>query len=361
MTRHIIQKGTFETAQLALSKKGGQLFPARDDDGPFIHVVGSVVTTYWPEHSKRRGYVMELAKQLGFDPNIATTSRLIRFLLDDVMTVPYENTFFDIKWRGLALKGNHWHYLHCIPGKYEYCIEIDLVSAYWTAFTSQPSMLLGQHKTWIDDGGALESFKVLMLGLPKPFRLAFLGSLASWRHSFWTKDKKDPTGASLVLKQRTEIKYGAAFNATHRAILKVWKMMEAIHRLTGSDCVRIHTDGIILDCTNGMKWEAELEDFILGQGFDYSVKASGDTWLMDVNSGIIGRKIMGAHCMVADAARASGIKINLNAPAPEMSRFSPLELPTPEGTEVGVNPTRVDAQTSLNFGVDFCGKVIATH
>lgn len=352
MTTHIVGRGTFETAQLALSKKGGQLFPARDDDGPFIHVVGSTVYTYWPENSKRRGYVMELAKKLGFDPNIATTSRLIRFLLDDVMTVPYKDTYFDVKWRGLALKGDHWHYLHCIPGKYEYCIEVDLKSAYWAAFTSQPTMLLGQHKTWIDDGGALASFDTLMQDLPKAFRLAFLGSLASWRHSYWTKDKKDPSGDTLILKQQTQIKYGAAFNATHRAILKVWKMMEAIHKITGNDCVRIHTDGVILNCMNGMPWESQLEDFILGQGFDYSIKASGDTWLMDVNSGIIGRKIMGAHCMVADAARSQGVKINLKAEAPKMERFCLDELPTGELSEVNMNPGGVATQTTLNFGVN---------
>lgn len=349
MPRHIIDAGDLSSAQLLLTQKGGQLYPARDSHGPFVITRGSIITTLWPPNSPRRGKVIEMARTLEYDPHIATTGRLVRHLLDDIVRLEYKPTYFEPKWRGLAEKGNHWHYLHCVPGSYEYCIEIDLVSAYWTALMTQPSILLSKDANFLDDGGALSSLNSMVGLLPKAFRLALVGSIASWRQTYFVRDKNDPTNSMISTKTRHEIKYGAAFNAVHRAILKVWKVMEICHKIVGKDCVRIHTDGITVNAMNGMAWERQLEDFILSQGFDYTVKAQGNTWINDVNSAIVGRKVIGVPSIVAREAKERGIKINLNAPAPHSLFLKVEELPTPPTTEVNMVPAWVETQTSLPF------------
>lgn len=351
MTHHIIGTGDLSAAQLLLCNEGGQLYPARDSHGPFVLTRGSIITTLWPLQSPRRGKVIEMAKTLGYDPKIATTGRLVRHLVDNIVSLPYKETYFEAKWRGLAEKGCHWHYLHCKPGTYEYCIEIDLVSAYWTALMSQPSILLGAGGKFLDDGGCLEQLNSMVGLLPKAFRLALVGSMASWRQTYFVRDKTDPKMNQITTKTRHEIKYGAAFNAVHRAILKVWKVMEICHKIVGEDCVRIHTDGITVNCMNGMPWEQQLEDFILSQGFSYTIKAQGNTWINDVNSAIVGRKVIGVPSIVAKEAKERGIKIRLDAPVPQSLFLKEEDLPTTPSAQVDMVPARVYTQTSLPFFV----------
>lgn len=351
MPKHIITQGCLETAQLSVLNEGGQLFPARDDDGPFVHVCGSRITTFWPKDSRRRGLVITMAKQLGFDPNLATTGRLIRWLVDEIIGVDYKNTYFCHKWRALAINGSHWHYQYVRPGSYDYAMEIDLKSAYWAAFTSQPSCLLNQHKQFIDDSKALESLDTIVNTLPKSFRLALLGTFSSWRQGYFKRQVNAKGEQELKFKQRNSIKYGGLFNATHRAILKVYKVMEILHKICGDDVIRIHTDGILLDCTNGMRWEAQLEDFILSQGFDYTIKSNGSAWIDSINCGIVGAKCIGSKRILIDKIRASGTRLKRTPEAPDLGRFS-AGLPSSKPSEVSVNPATVYTQTALPLTTD---------
>lgn len=348
-TKYVTLSGSREAAELHLLRTGGQLYPGRSQDHPSTVVCGSVVTTYWPPGSKLRGQVIEIAKVLGQEAEHATVGRLGRTLVNDILQLPYQGTYFGLKWRSLAIGGTHWHYQHVRPGKYEYAMEIDLRSAYFASLVSQESLLLNQHGQWLDDNGALENLKTLMPLLPKPFRLALLGQIASWRNYYYTVDKTNPDASSLILKCRKQIKFGAAFNAVHRAILHVYKTMERCHLIIGDDCVRVHTDGMIVDCCNGMKWESELDDFLRAQGFEYSIKGQGSTWLYGLNCGIIGRKVMGVRTEVAGLAREAGVKIDLNATIPRPSIFLPEELPAGVGSQIDVNPAAVYSQTALDF------------
>lgn len=349
--KYVTLSGSLEAAQLELIRSGGQLYPGRSRDHPSTVVCGSVVTTYWPPGSRIRGQVMELAKTLGQDPEHATTGRLGRALLNDIIALPYKKTFFGLKWRQLAIGGAHWHYQHVTPGKYEYAMEIDLRSAYFASLSTQPSLLLSQHGDWMDDCGALESLKVLVPHLPKSFRLALLGQMASWKNYYYVVDKASDNPSELILKTRKQIKFGAAFNAVHSAILRVYKTMKKCHEIVGSDCIRIHTDGMIVDCCNGMPWENELDDFLKSMQFDYSIKGQGNTWIYGLNCGIIGRKVMGVKTEVAAIARANEVRINLNAEAPRMSIFAGSAVPAPITSEVGVNSVAIPTQAALDLGI----------
>lgn len=351
MPKHHILEGRLETAQLAALEGGGQLFPARDDEGPFVLVCGSRISTFWPKDSRRHGMVQTIASQLGYDPHIATTGRIIRWLVDDILALNYKDTYFCQKWRGLAINGSHWHYQYVKPGTYEYAMEVDLKSAYWAAFASQPTCLLNQHKAFIDDNGALESLNNIIKTLPKSFRLALLGTFSSWRQSYFTRKPNDKGGKELIFKRRNNIKYGGLFNATHRAILKVYKVMEVLHKICGDDVIRIHTDGILLDCTNGMKWEAQLEDFIHKQGFDYTIKSNGSAWIDNINCGIVGNKCIGSKQIVADKMRTSGATLKRNPEAPDLGRFA-AGLPPSPCPQIRMNPATIYTQTALPLTAD---------
>lgn len=324
MVQHKIVTGSLLTAEEYLLANGGQLFAARDEQGPWINLRGQTCLTTWPEISKRRGYCRELAIKCGYDPEIATTGRIIRYLMNEILEGRHKNTTFDVNWYRMARRGAHWHYIYSKPGVYDYVFELDLKSAYWTSFINGNSAFItGAHK-WLDDGGMLDSLSGFMEGKPKAFRLAMLGTFASWNQKFYTRNKKNPASKIPVLNTRNHVEYGALFNATHRAIHRVYKFMEYCHHLVGDSVVRCHTDSLTVDCSDGMPWEKPLFDAAQRAGFRFEIKGHGQGLIIDDCHAIIGRKIIGAHCQVSEFAKKNGIKINLNAKPPRQMDLFPL-------------------------------------
>lgn len=351
MTNYIIEPGTFEKGIQLLHAKGGQLFPQRTPDHPITHLCGSNVTTYWPEKSRVRGLVTQLATQVGYDPEIATGGRICRHIADDILELPYQKTDYSNKWLRLARGGTHWHYLYAKPGLYDYAIEIDVKSAYWASFMTGKSTLLRGDGTWLDDGGKLQDFGTLMATLPKWIRVAMLGQFSSWRSQYYVKPKIVETGWELEHKTFCQVKTGALFNATHRAIARVWKFMQAVHNLLGDDCLRIHTDGVIINCSHNMDFEQPLEDLFKLWGFDYTVKGFGHCWIHDANSVVLGQKIAGSKRYIRDEMVAQGVKVDLGRQPPKDHRWFSTE-PSTIGADVDMEPVPVITQTALPFGVE---------
>ncbi len=351
MTTYTTKTGTFEAGIKLLHERGGQLMPQRTPDHPTTHVCGGTITTLWPEKSRVRGLVTSVAAQIGFDEERATGGRICRHIANEIMGLPYEGTDYSSKWLKLAKGGSHWHYLHASPGLYDYAVELDIKSAYWASFMTGKSTLLRGDGTWLDDGGKLQDFGVLMDTLPKWLRVSMLGQFSSWKKEFYVRPKVIETGWELEHKTFHQVKTGALFNATHRAIARVWKFMQAAHNLLGDDCLRIHTDGIIVNCSNGMDWEVTLEDLFKKWGFDYSVKGFGHCWIHDCNSVVLGKKIAGSKRYIRDEMISQGIKVNLGKLPPKEHRWFSTE-PSSVGTDVDMEPVPVISQTALPFGVE---------
>lgn len=351
MTNYIIETGTFEKGIQLLHERGGQLFPQRTPDHPVTHLCGRTVTTYWPPKSRVRGLVTHAASLVGYDPEIATGGRICRHIANDVIQVPYQGTDYSSKWHRLAKGGSHWHYLYARPGLYDYAIELDIKSAYWASFMSGKSTLMRGDGSWIDDGGKLQDFGVLMDTLPKWLRVSMLGQFASWQSKYFIKPPNSQTGWELEEKTFCQVKTGALFNATHRAIARVWKFMQAIHQLLGDDCLRIHTDGVIIDCSKSMDWEQGVEDLFTRWGFEYSVKGFGHCWIHDVNSVVLGQKIAGSKRYIRDEMVAQGVKVDLGRVPPKSHRWFSTE-PSTILSDVDMEPVPIVTQSALPFGVE---------
>lgn len=346
MTNHTITTGTFEAGIKLLHETGGQLMPQRNPDSATVLVCGRNVTTLWPPKSRVRGLVTQVATQIGYDPFIATGGRICRYIADDILAIPYQDTFYSPRWQKLAQGGQHWHYLYANPGLYDYAIELDVKSAYWASFMTGKSTLMRGDGSWIDDGGKLGEFGILMNTLPKWLRVSMLGQFASWKSDFYLPDKTTEGGWGITLKTRRVVKTGALFNATHRAICRVWKFMQRLHQILGDDCLRIHTDGVIINCSNGMDWEQAVEDEFTKWGFGYTVKGFGHCWIHDVNSVVLGQKIAGSKRYIRDEMVRQGVKVDLRRVPPASHRWFD-ELPSSVETDVCMDPVAVETQTSL--------------
>lgn len=350
MTKIEIVTGDWGDATDHLYKFGGQLFPTRSKEHSISHVRGAISTTFWPAHSPVRGRTMLLADQLGYDPHTATTSRLAKHVTNTLCQIPHKGTEMGWKWKRLARGGKHWHYLYHQPGLYDWAVELDVKSAYWASFLTGESTLLGPDDRWIDDGGAFEHLKAIMDIAPKTFRVAWLGSVASWRSSWYTR-ALDPKGRwTLERKERETWKFGALGSAAHRAIARTWGFMSEVHKLLREDTLRIHTDGVIVNCTNGMDWEEPLDKLFKAWGLDYSIKGFGHCWIQNSNSCVLGKKVAGIPKQIAEDAKRAGVQVIYDKKPPHEHRFWSA-YPAGIDPDVEVDPVPIETQTALPLSI----------
>lgn len=307
--KKIVTEGTLETALVHLRDRGGQVFPGRAGSDSITWMLGSRQTIFWKPKSKRRNEIFQLATDLGYpDPELATGGGLVKYVLE-LAGCDYKGTYFDPHWRNIAKRGEHWHYMHCDKGKHGYVIECDIKSAYWRMFANAPSCLVAGKRTYLDDGGALINLNAIMTETPKWFRLIFLGVLASWRMQYYTRNPDTNSDDTFLLKERFQIKYGALFNATHRAIRRLHFVMSEAHEMLEDACVRIHTDGFFIKSTHFASHWLACEEFLMRCGLECGVKRAGDCWLQDINCGWIGTYPVGSRLDASDAIRSAGEKI----------------------------------------------------
>lgn len=301
--------GDFLSAYQFCLANGGQLFAGNGNDSANVCVVGQNCYTFWKKDSAHRWEIEKLSNYFNLDPEQQTGGRIARWLIDELISVPYEKTFWSRTYRNLAKSGSHWHYLHCDSKQQFYGFEVDLKSAYFSSLFSFPSMLYQPEIGYLKDGGAMDNLKSLYEHFPKWFRLQLLGCLAMWRSFYYCRDKSSPDSKELVMKCRYFIKYGAAFNVAHRAILRNYKIMARIHQIGHKYIRRIHTDSFFVDYDIPEKVELELWNYIESKNLKYSIKGFGSCYFWDVNSGFIGNKFVGASIDIAARMRADEIRM----------------------------------------------------
>jgi hypothetical protein len=215
-----------------------------------------------------------------------------------MLEIPYKGTSYSNIYRDLAKKGYHWHYQFINTGDNGKCIEYDLSSAYMTQFMRLPSTLIANVDDSMDDNGAMERLRAIMPMFPKWLRVQLLGVIASHSRTYICRKKGD-NGYEIEKKIQNSISYGACFNAAHRAILRVYRLMKRIHEIAGDYCVRMHTDSFTLKTCTPKHILLEIFDFLERNEQELQIKGIGRAFFFDLNEGIIGGKIIGAKEIVA--------------------------------------------------------------
>lgn len=319
---YIDLSGGYFDALENVKRNGGQLYLGNGKDSAVVVVQGKNCFTYWRQDSKRLQEVKALSETFDIDSHGKTGGRIARWLLKNIIELPFEKTFWQKNYRNLAKTGSHWHYMHVQNYTPFIGCEFDLKSAYFSSLFSGKSLLYQNELGWIDDRGALERLKEINYLLPKWFRLQLLGCLASWRMFFYVRNKLEPESNLLLLKNRYFIGYNAAFNAVHRAILRNYKIMEKIHKIGGKYIKRMHTDSFTLDVNCPEKIETEIFDYLENKSLEVDVKNCGNAFFFDVNTGFIGRNFVGSKNDVLDLMRKNELKMKRTLIAPEVqNRF----------------------------------------
>lgn len=308
--KYFTLSGDYLQAYCYCLNHGGQLFPGNGQDSANVVVIGQNCFTFWKEGSKRKQEVEKLSIHFGLDPQGQTGGRIARWLIENLLALPYQKTYWSRTYRNLAKQGNHWHYMHCDVKKDFWGLEVDIKSAYFSSLFTFQSLLYSPNIGYLNDNNSLENLKILFPSFPKWFRLQLLGCLSSWRISFLCRDKRLPDNEELVLKTRHFIKYNAAFNTAHRAILRNYKIMKKIHEIGGEYIRRIHTDSFLLDSTTPGDIEKKLFDYLEEKKLTYSLKGWGRCFFWDLNTGFIGNKFVGASIDVTSRMRADGVKMS---------------------------------------------------
>lgn len=315
-------EGDYLIAYSDVLKYGGQLYPGNGKDSAAVVVRGSQCYTYWKKDSRRKQEVKELCNFFHLDSYGKTGGRIARWLVEEVLVLPYQNSYWHPKYRGIAKSGKHWHYSYCDSRQNFLGIEVDIKSAYISSLFSQYSLLYKEGIGYIDDNGALENLKLLTPDLPKWFRLQLLGLLSSWRFTFLARDKSNSNGSELKLKHYYKISYNAAFNAVHRAILRNYKIMQKIHQIGGQYIRRMHTDSFFLDIDCPREIEDSIWKYIEERNLKWDIKGCGRCYFFDLNTGFIGNKFVGAPIDVAGMMREEKIKIDRKSLVPQvLDRF----------------------------------------
>ena len=150
----------------------------------------------------------------------------------------------------------------------------------------------------------MENLRVALDSVPKWMRLVMLGQMATHRMTFATMPNRKAGDFSLKWNTIKKVKYGFAFNRTHQAILRVYRLLEAVHKIGGNAVKRLHTDSFALSVDCLPEVEAEIFSLLDDKGFSYSCKAQGTAHFFELNSGIIGRKFVGVPFEIRESLKA---------------------------------------------------------
>lgn len=307
-TTHI-REGEYADALARFLEIGGQFYPARHPQGSNTIVCGNRTEIFWRKDSPLRIQLMQAARLFGYESEEITASKLCRRILSDAVGLDTEGTYFSKHFQSMARDGSHWHYTYVEPGYHPYLIEFDLKSAYFTSLFHGKSLLYHERGGFQDDGGALENLKQLNSLIPKWLRLTILGVIAAHKMQFYRLSKDAEGQPNLVLSSIPKIQYGAAFNAAHKAISRTYQCMKRIHEIGGEHIKRIHTDSFALCPDVPPEKEREIFRFLEDNAYFVSVKGAGTSHFLDLNSGLIGNKVIGSRDQVLTELREKEIRI----------------------------------------------------
>lgn len=300
MKRYFTHEGGYIAALGYLRDNGGCLFPAKRHDGSSTVVIGDKIHTFWERDSLNRAKVQETARQFGFDPEHATGGRLAKWILRDICGLHTTKNPPDSRFLELARAGFHWHYTHVEVGRHQYLLEFDIVAAYMTSLLSQSSLKFSLLEGEKDDGGALDCLRQISSQLPKWLRLIIIGTIASHRMQYLTLTPGLNGYPNLKCHTVNKVEYGDAFNAVHRAIFRVYRTCENIHKLGGQHIKRMHTDSFALTGDCPVSIESDIFNYLDSCGFSYSCKSQGSAIFFNLNEGLIGSKFVGSRTAVRE-------------------------------------------------------------
>ena len=305
----VIHEGEYADALARFLEIGGQFYPARHPQGSNTIVCGNRTEIFWKKDSPLRIQLLQAARMFGYDSEDITASKLCRKILSEVVKLDTEKTYFSKHFQSMARDGGHWHYTHIETGYHPFLIEFDLKSAYFTSLFHGKSLLYHERGGFQDDGGALENLRQLNPLIPKWLRLTLLGVIAAHKMQFYKLNKDKPNEPELTLCSIPKIQYGAAFNAAHKAINRTHQCMRKIHEIGGEYIKRIHTDSFAVTPDLPYAAERRIFQFLSDNDYHFSVKGVGSSHFLDLNSGLIGNKVIGSREQVITELRENQIKV----------------------------------------------------
>lgn len=287
-----------------LTKVGGMLFPRRGKDGTSTVLKGQEIYTFWEPNSKNKAKCQQVAIDTDFPHEHFTSGRIAKHILETVCGIDPKFGQPDPVFLKLARDGFHWHYTHVQPGYYPYLLEFDLCAAYATSLAQFDSPYFAMSQTITKGRSEMGNLRSALESVPKWMRMILIGQMASHKMHFLTMPGRKDGDRKLKLNTVYKVKYGYAFNRTHQAILRVYRLFEAIHKIGGDHIKRIHTDSFTLsvDCPDAI--EQEIFRLLDDKGFDYSCKAQGSSHFFGLNSGVVGRKFIGVPFEIRDCLKA---------------------------------------------------------
>ena len=327
---------------------------------------GQKVITWWKtdkDSQKVKQETLRLAEQFAeisrkpeeFIPEKMTPGRLIRAFLEHVIKLKLEGKakiygeryYYLVKERqellreddldevisrdeiydftALPLRDNvsHWHYLYLNKNPSGYAIELDIKAAYFTSLLQEKTLIWydpgkgGGKPHWLNDGGAMDRLREYAPLLPKWFRLQMLGIIGSHELKYETYNYGNGGKRTQAHIDKGGIKYGAAFNVVHKAIYRVYDVMNEIAELVKDDLIRSHTDCFTVKTSMTRRTEAEMLSALAARGFELSCKGIGWAHFWDIDKGVLGRgKPKGRPEEIEDLVRKNNIIIN----------YCPIEL-----------------------------------
>lgn len=304
MTKYFTEHTGFAGAIDCLSTIGGQLFCGKGLDSASTVMSGKNVYTFWQPNSKSYAKCRQVAQDVGFPHEHFTSGRIGKYILKEVCGVKQEAGKPDPIFIRLARDGFHWHYTHIETGYHPYLMEFDLCAAYATSLGQYESLYFSMSQKTIADDGVMQNLRVALQSVPKWMRMILIGQLTSHRMTFATMPNRKQGDCKLKWTTISNIPYGYAFNQAHRAVLRVYRILEAIHRIGGIHVKRMHTDSFALSPEISPEAESEIFQYLDSQGFSYSLKAQGTAHFFCLNSGIIGRKFVGVPFEIRDSLKA---------------------------------------------------------
>lgn len=248
-------------------------------------------TYYWPLHSDSLDYLFKQCSIYNFDTDAPSWSRLSKHLFRTFVTDKKSKIRPHPNFLALSRQGFHWHSTVFQNGVFNNCTELDIKAAYATKILSNQSLYMTGPARYADDSGAIERLSELLSFLDKRLRLVLIGWLSS---NYLTTYEAHPSKPFHLIRKSFNTCYdGGVFNCIHWSLKQLWNDMQEFAGIAGSDCIRAHTDSLLIDEQISTKRLNALLKLIHARGYEISVKGHGQAILFELNLGILGGRIIG--------------------------------------------------------------------
>lgn len=249
------------------------------------------VEYFWQRGSSSLPLLLAACERHGFKTDAPSWSRLCKHIWEaEIMPKPSEIKCHPYAVQ-LATDKRHWHKTKVTPGIYPNITEIDIKSAYAQSVANMPSLLMNSHYRAAEDGGAIHRWQALFPQLDKRTRLAMIGWLSGYEFPVLEAgvDRNAPLRRYKIRKTYD----GGVFNCIHVALFKLYKLLQEVEQIDPSNVPRIHTDSLWIDSRIKTEKLETMLNRIKGERYSLSVKGHGQSNLYDLNSGVIGGRLIG--------------------------------------------------------------------